>query len=84
MLNYIRTDGTEGIRAYTNGIREGKYAPVTVIYQSGFRSSQGDGKIILGRAGLNNNGYVYTSVQMNELLMFNQFLSEAEIRKLSQ
>ena len=78
VLNFLGPNNQEGISIYQNGQHVGNHATIT---QSS--SNAPDGRIVVGRVLTGVNNY-YASVQVDELLFFNQTLTEAEIRLLSQ
>ena len=78
VLNFLGPNDQEGISIYQNGQHVGNH---TTINQSSTNAP--DGKIVIGRVFTEINNF-YASVQVDELLFFNQTLTEAEIRLLSQ
>ena len=76
MLNYIGPNSGEGIRIYYNGVQ---------VAEDGTKSNAsnpaGNGRIVIGRyyTGRDRN---YASVQVDELVFFNQYLNVEEVRKL--
>ena len=78
VLNFIGPNDGEGIRVYEDG---------SLIDRDNtkynLRRSASNGRISLGRF-IARHGTYYASAQVDELMFFNQSLTEAEIRMLSQ
>ena len=73
MLNYIGPNIGEGIRVYINGTEEDSDTT-----KSSESRSPGDGRVVLGRY-IDSNVY-YASVDVDELLFFNEALSDENIQ----
>ena len=77
VLNFIGPDEGQGIRIYYNGEQTGN------VVTKGARSYQsGDGRVVVGRLYTDVNDF-YASVDVDELLFFNEALSDQNIRYLS-
>ena len=76
MLNYIGPNTGEGIRVYYNG--GGVGGDNTKWNRS---PSAGDGRIVVGRY-YTGRSQRYASVEVDELIFFNRYLSIEEIRML--
>ena len=76
MLNYIGPNNGQGIRMYHNGEQVASDTGKT-----GITNSAGDGRIVVGRY-YTNADRDYATVQVDELIFFNQSLSVDEIRML--
>ena len=76
VLNFIGPDG--GIRAYHDGVKVGSD---TNIHGDG--KDNGDRRIVMGRYFV-KSATSYSSVQVDELLFFNQLLTDDKITMLSQ
>ena len=76
--NYIvgPEDG-EGIRLYLNGVLAG--SDVTKLTGSAIES--GNGRVVVGRVYINNDDQ-YGAIDVDELLFFNQALSDEQILKI--
>ena len=72
-MNYIGPKDGEGVRIYYDGE---EVASRTTKSSNSY--SPGDGKIVVGRFYTNLNG-LYASVQVDELIFFNQTLSNDTI-----
>ena len=94
VLNYIGPNDGAGIKMYINGAEVARDTtkdthprPAGTEEESdttkyGGSYSAGDGRIVVGRYYTNQDRY-YASVQVDELLFFNQTLTAAEIEALS-
>ena len=78
MFNYIGPNEGQGIRIYQDGNLMGNVTTLTNPY-----SGKSSGKIVIGRRYPYINNF-YSSVEVDELLFFNQSLTEPEITTLSQ
>ena len=78
VLNYIGPNNGEGIRMFINGA---EVASKTTKSVSSYTPSSGDGRIIVGRT-FTNSYERYTSLQIDELVYFNQDLNTEEIIQL--
>ena len=77
VLNYIGPeDDTQGIRVYFNGALED-----TDTHKSGTQKQPGDGRLVFGRQH-SDADEDYASVGVDELLLFNQKLTDEEILSL--
>ena len=76
VLNFIGPD--DGIRAYHDGAEVGSD---TNIHGNG--KDNGDRRIVIGRYFV-KSAVSYSSVQVDELLFFDQMLTDPEITMLSQ
>ena len=73
VLNYIGPNDTQGIRIYHDGVQTGSSdIKVAGTY------SPGDGRVVVGRNGYNQDSG-YAGVDVDELLFFNEKLSDQEI-----
>ena len=79
VLNFIGPNDGEGIRIYLDG-----EMVQSVTAAGGFRIPPRHSRIIIGRSTIDSYFGRYASLQMDELLFFNQALSEEEIAMLSQ
>ena len=76
MLNYRGPEDGEGIRVYYDGVQTGSdRTPSTG------NPNTGDGRVVLGRY-YTNRDYYYANVELEELLFFNESLSEGQIMQL--
>ena len=77
MLNYTGPKNDQGIRVYYNGggLGNDKTKDTASL-------TSGDGRIVVGRH-YTGRDQSYASVEIDELLFFNQYLSIEEIRKLN-
>ena len=73
MINYIGPDHGQGVRIYLDGVRTER----DDIGTAG-SFSFGDGRIVVGRFYPYQTGY-HTSVDVDELLFFNQKLNDQQI-----
>ena len=81
VLNFIGTNDEEVIRIYNNGVQ----VTNEEIGQTNRTQSTSDGRIVIGRLYTNEDeDSDYASVQVDELLFFNQTLTEPEIAMLSK
>ena len=76
MLNFIGPNNGQGISIYQDGEHKGN----ETTKDSTSSPDPSSGRIVIGRL---LNGH-YASVQVDELLFFNQTLTESEITMLSQ
>ena len=77
MLNYIGPNNGQGIRFYFDGVQ--------VANDTSKRSTTtfaGDGRVILGKQGINADAR-YVSVDVDELLFFNETLSDQSIQDMN-
>ena len=85
VMNYVGPNEGQGIRIYNDGELIGSDTT-----KSGEANSPSDGRILIGRADLpligSGGGTLpfYTSVEVDELLIFNRTLTEPEIILLKQ
>ena len=79
VVNFIGPNITQGFRVYNDGVPVGGNSRV----ETGITHVEGNGRMVFGRFYTNSNER-YASAQMDELLLFNQVLTETEIAKLSQ
>ena len=79
VINFIGPNITQGIKVYNDGVQVGGISRV----QTGITHIEGDGRIVFGRF-YTDSAISYASTQMDDLLLFNQVLTETEIAKLSQ
>ena len=77
MLNYIGPNDGEGIRLFINGT---EVARDTDKHRGPYPA--GDGRIVVGK-WLTDQDKWYKSVQVDELMFFNRFLSSDEIDALA-
>ena len=75
-MNYLGPNNGQGIRIYYNGTEVGSDTSKTLETKV-----TADGRIVVGRA-LTNYNHFYASIQIDELIYFNQALSLEEIRTL--
>ena len=73
LLNYIGPNNTDGIRVYYNGAEVANDTEKNVS-----PSSAGDGRIVLGRR-YTDKDKDYASVQVDELIFFNQALTNDQV-----
>ena len=78
LLNYIGPNNGQGIRIYYDGVEVG-----SADTKKRKTSTGGNGRIAIGRLYYDLDD-VYDSVQVDELLFFNEALTEAEIKLLSK
>ena len=78
VLNFIGPDNGQGIRIHHDRVNVGSDST-----KGGPSKNTGDGRIVIGRYFVGKEG-IYPSVQVDELLFFNQTLTESEITMLSQ
>ena len=76
VLNYIGPNNGEGTAMYINGT---EVKSVTTKYA--VSSAAGDGRIVVGRV-YTNLDQDYASVQVDELIYFNQALTDEEIHSI--
>ena len=76
VLNYLGPNNGQGIRIYYNGT---EVASDTTKTSHGF--SAGHGRIVVGRYRTNRNDH-YGNAQVDELIFFNQALSQDDITML--
>ena len=76
MLNYLGPNNGQGIRIYYNGTEVGSDTSKTEEVKVA-----ADGRIVVGRA-LTNYNHFYASIDIDELIFFNQALSLKEIRTI--
>ena len=77
VLNYIGPNNGQGIQIYYNG----QEVESDTIKDAARSHSAGDGRVVLGRLYTNSDDY-YGSVEIDELLFFNQTLSNDDINAL--
>ena len=77
VLNYMSLETREGIKTYENG---GFTAADTIKRGPGYFTA--DGRVVIGRTQTANDGG-YASVKLDELMLFNEALSEEQIKDLS-
>ena len=75
-MNYIGPNDSQGTRLFIDGVQ---VASETTKFSES--RSAGDGRIVLGRL-LTNVDAFYGSVQVDELIFFNQALTSGEIDDL--
>ena len=78
MLNFLGPNNEEGIRIYQNGKHVGNHTTITQA-----STSESNGRIVIGRA-FTEVDLQYSSVEVDQLLLFNLALNEAEITLLSR
>ena len=78
VLNYIGPNNEEGIRIYENGIQTGSDDT-----QSAHAYQPGEGRVVIGRQYTDVDA-AYASVDIDELLFFNETLSDQDIRDLNK
>ena len=76
VLNYIGPNNGEGIKMFYNGAGAGGDSSKSIA-----SLVAGDSRIVVGRHYTNRDSR-YASVQVDELVFFNQYLSIEQIRKL--
>ena len=76
ILNYIGPDNGEAIWMYIDGSDVGNYTS-----KSGGPFSAGDSRIVVGKTYTRLNGQ-HTSVQLDELIFFNQTLTNTEVQSI--
>ena len=79
VVNFIGPNNGEGIRIYINGEQVGS-DPKMVKHRP--HILEGDGRIVIGR-WYTSTEFRYSSQIMDDLLLFNHALSNAEIQRLS-
>ena len=77
VLNYIGPDNGQGLIAYFNGTTAGRDDSL-----SWDTFPPGDGRVVIGRAYTDKDS-AYASVDVDELLFFNEILNEVEIAQLA-
>ena len=77
VVNYIGPEEGEGIRVYYDGVLVGSDTRKNV-----HTISEGNGQIAIGRF-YNNNKWRDGSVVVDDLILFNQALTDDEIQRLS-
>ena len=77
VLNYIGRHNDEGIRIYYNGREVASDTRLAIKSRSA-----GDGRIVVGRHYTDRN-QDYASVQVDELIFFNQALTQQQIDALA-
>ena len=76
MLNYIGPNNGEGIRIFYDGAEVASDTDKTTLsHPPGF------GSVVVGRAYTNRDDS-YASVQVDELIFFNQKLTSAEVQSI--
>ena len=76
-MNYIGPNDGEGIRIFIDGTEVASDTD-----KNGGPNSAGDGRIVVGRHSTYKDDW-YASMQIDELLFFNQALTEREISALA-
>ena len=76
VLNYIGPNNGQGIEIYHNGVQIRNDAT-----KSGATRSSGDCKVVIGRLYADTDDW-YGSVDVDELLFFNQKLTDQEIQDI--
>ena len=79
VLNLIGPNEGPGISIYQDGEHKGND-----ITSPSLSYNQGDGKIVIGRFYTGPDNPYYASVEVDQMLFFNEPLTEAEILMLSQ
>ena len=79
VVNFIGPTVTQEFKIYNDGEQVGGNSSV----ERGLTQVEGDGRIVFGRF-LTDTNERYASAHMDELLLFNRVLTEAEIAKLGQ
>ena len=74
VMNYLGPTSGQGIRIYYNGNEVASDTTKTT-----YSYSPGDGRIVVGRRHTDRNQN-YASVQVDELIFFNQALSDNEVQ----
>ena len=77
VCSYLGSDVGEGATIYLDGVLKGMDSTV-----SGNSFPEGDGKVVLGRWSTDGDGD-YASVDVDEVLFFNQFLTDDQISQLA-
>ena len=75
-MNYLGPNNGQGIRIYYNGTEVASDTTKT-----SYRLSAGDGRIVVGRYRTNRNDH-YGNMQVDELIFFNEALSQDDITML--
>ena len=78
VLNYIGPNNGQGIRMFVDG-----QEVATGTTRVSRVSSGGDGRVVVGKLFANDISEKYASVQVDELIFFNQALSIDQIRTLN-
>ena len=78
VCNYLGPNNGEGIRMYMDG-NQMEFGDSTKTPSS---NSQGNGRVVLGRLYTNTNAH-YGNADMDEILLFNQSLTDDQISQLS-
>ena len=77
MLNYIGPNNGQGIRTHVDDVQAGSDSPFDIVTYS-----PGSGRVVVGR-GFTDFVYSFYGVAiMDELLFFNQVLSDQQIHYL--
>ena len=77
VLNYLGPEDGEGIRIYYNGVQTGSDDTERLV-----NHPAGVGKVALGRLYTDKDGD-YPGVDVDELMFFNEYLSNQQILDLS-
>ena len=80
VFNFIEPYQGLGFRIYHDGVEVGSDTHYTELHGRTF--NQGDGRIVVGRYRTGENN-LYSSLKVDEMLLFNKALSSAEIKRLS-
>ena len=80
IINYIAPENGQGIQVYYNGYLTGADM---ILSLSSNTNNPGDGHIVIWRY-YTDGDHLYASVQLDELMFFNEKLTDSEIIMLSQ
>ena len=78
VLTYIGPNRGQGIRLFKNGVRISSKGSIN---RSSYNYTAGDGRVVVGRLYVNRD-YKYASVEIDELIFFNQALQEDEVKEI--
>ena len=81
VFNFVGPYQGQGFRIYHDGVEVGRDTHYTELH--GLLFNHGDGRIVVGRYRTRQNN-LYSSLKVDEMLLFNKALSKAEIKRLSQ
>ena len=76
VINYIGSDRGEGFTTYING-----RAAMSDRSKNDEFNTAGNGRIVIGRSFTDVNDF-YTTMEMEELVIFNRFLTNEQIQQI--
>ena len=77
VLTYIGPNRGQGIRLFLDGVRKDSDSSL-----SSYNYTAGDGRVVVGRQYVNIDYYYYASVEIDELIFFNEALLEDEVKEM--